>query len=206
MPLPFLSGGVRAVVEGSWDGQLTNNVLYFQLAGGDPTAVQVQTLAELLDTWYSTAVLPNLNEAFQYRSVTTQAINVGFGFLGIANAGSGTGGVDGESMSNNVNPCISFRTATAGRSFRGRNYIPGISVSDVDGNMIDTAWALALQAAYLGLTSAGAFDPEPFNWVVASFFLNGAPRGSAVGTIITNAIFTDLVVDSQRRRLPGRGR
>lgn len=202
-----LVGGVRVVINGLWNGQVTQNTLYFQTEGlTDPTAVEVNALANQIDDWFSSSILPNLNESFSYISVEATAINVGFGWQATAAANAGPGGVTGESMPNNVNPCISFRGAQVGRLSRGRNYVPGISTSDVLGNEIDADWMLQIASGYNELTSAGAFDPPGFNWVVASFFLNGAPRGAAVATQITTVLFTDNIVDSQRRRLPGRGR
>jgi len=206
MPLPLLSGGVRVTVEGLWDGQVTNNILYFQKAAGDPLLPEMVGLASTLDQWYSTTMLPALNENFTYNRIICQAINVGSGFR-VENAdNAGPGAVTGESAPNNVDPCLSFRSSLGGRSNRGRNYIPGISNSDVIGNIVDADWRIAVQTAYAELLPGGTYDPDPFVWVIASFFTAGAPRGSAVATPVVSCFFTDSIVDSQRRRLPGRGR
>jgi len=43
-------------------------------------------------------------------------------------------------------------------------------------------------------------------WVIASYFQNGAPRvGGPVYFVVDQIVFVDGIVDSQRRRLPGRG-
>lgn len=200
-------GGVHAQIVGRWDGQETINNLYFQTDNlADPTAEQVFALAQLLDSWYAGSVLPNLAQDFVYLYTQVRAINVGFGYQFFVDASSTGGSVEGEAVPNNVDPCISFRTGVAGRFSRGRNYIPGLPNSMVDGNQLSTAWTGPVAAAYNELTAGGAHDPDPFNWVVASFYSAGVPRGSALATPIIQALFTDNIVDSQRRRLPGRGR
>lgn len=202
-----LVGGVKAVIHGLWNGQNTQNILYFQTDNlADPSQSDVIVLCSLLNDWYSSDILPNLNESFTYLNVECTAINVAFGFQVTNGTATGVGGVTGESMPGNVDPCISFRGNTSGRFARGRNYVPGISASDVAGNVLDADWMTSIAAGYEALTGAGAFDPDPFNWVVASFFFNGAPRVSGLATEVFFAGFTDNIVDSQRRRLPGRGR
>jgi hypothetical protein len=120
------------------------------------------------------------------------------------------GGVAQESESNNTAYTITFLTAGRGRSNRGRNYIAGIPVTDVTGNTVAGSFRTGLLAYYSALR-AYAISWEGVAMVVVSRFsgvdAEGKPIPRAAG--VTNAItgFTtyDLIVDSQRRRLPGRG-
>jgi hypothetical protein len=75
----------------------------------------------------------------------------------------------------------------------------------VVGSTVTTSHANDIVAAYNQLLS-----PSPYVgtavWSVVSTQHNKAPRTNAVVLPITNALCVDTTVDSQRRRLPGRGR
>lgn len=124
--------------------------------------------------------------------------------LAISPAEGGTNVSAGEALPNNVSLCVSFRTNLRGRSFRGRNYLPPLPEQLVDGNTVLPATVAAIVDAYeaflAGVTGVG------LTWVVVSRFSNGAPRVTGLATEVTSVIVTDPTVDSQRRRLPGRGR
>jgi len=203
IPLPT---GAKAVIHQALDNQICLNDLWFALPSGAPTLSEVQALAVLVDAWFSGAILPYLNEGLAYGFTTVQAWDVVNGFTADVNTSAGIGGITGEAAPNNVSPCVSFRTGMAGRSFRGRNYIAGVSNSDILGNTIDTGWATTIVNGYNFLLPGGVNDPAPFVWSVASFFTANLPRLTGIATPITSVIFTDSIVDSQRRRLPGRGK
>lgn len=126
--------------------------------------------------------------------------------------GGDLNGVDnGDPLSNNVTWAIAFHTASRGRSFRGRNYIVGLTGNALsDANTVLGAWASNVITAYSGLIT-GALGAGQ-TWVVASRFSGidpdtgrPIPRAAGVVTPITTVAYSDLIVDSQRRRLPGRG-
>jgi hypothetical protein len=98
---------------------------------------------------------------------------------------------------------ITFRTGNRGRSFRGRNYIPGIPDTERVGNQVTSGFANTMQAAYQQLT--GLIPEMLGTWVVVSRFSGGLPRVTGVTTPVVQAAYHDLNLDSQRRRLTGRG-
>jgi len=114
-----------------------------------------------------------------------------------------TGGDPGASMPGNVALAVSFRTGLAGRSNRGRNYIPGVPRPWVAGNTVAGVWAGYLTTAYDSLITE--LVASEFTWVVVSRFTAGAVRALGVTNPIINSLVTDLAVDSMRRRLQGRG-
>jgi len=118
--------------------------------------------------------------------------------------GAGTlGGFDGTSSPGNVAMAVSFRTGHAGRSYRGRNYISGIPVADVEGNGISPYWAAAIVAAFEGFITEAV--SSGFAWVVVSTIAEGVLRELGVASPVIAAAVTDLAIDSMRRRLSGRG-
>lgn len=98
-------------------------------------------------------------------------------------------------------------TGTLGRSYRGRWYWPmweGSDLSDAD--------EVALTKAGNIVAALGAFQDGvetgtyPCEFGIVSFQHNGAVVNPGLFTRITGWGYSDLLVDSQRRRLLGRGR
>ncbi len=112
-------------------------------------------------------------------------------------------------LPNNVALTVSFRTGQRGRSFRGRNYISGFAEDQVVSNTVDSGTVADIESAYNALQDV-ASDNSCF-WVVVSRFsgVDGdgvpIPRVAGLTTDITSVLVVDPIVDSQRRRLPGRG-
>lgn len=97
----------------------------------------------------------------------------------------------------NVTLCVSLRTALAGRRFRGRKFFSGIPENATASNLIDSSLA--------------GFVVTGINNLIGALAGNGFPLSivSYIGPTVTpveTALVTDLFVDSQRRRLSGRGR
>jgi hypothetical protein len=123
------------------------------------------------------------------------------------------GGASGECAPNNVALCMSIRSAARGRSARGRNFIPGIPKDLIDENTVASGNVAAYEDAYAGLIGIGG--DSGFSQVVVSRFsgftiVDGkkvpTPRVSGVTHDVINSYVVDPTIDSQRRRLPGRGR
>jgi hypothetical protein len=113
-------------------------------------------------------------------------------------------GNNGASVPNNVAFVVTLRTGSTGRSYRGRSYVPGLPRDSVtDSRLQGTAPAdiVACYNALIGdLTETGA------HLAIISKYHNKLPRVTGVATDVTVATFVDNVTDSQRRRLPGRGK
>lgn len=120
------------------------------------------------------------------------------------------GSTGGANLPNNSAYVVTFLTAGRGRSKRGRNYIAGLTVNDeADPNRVNTTFRTGLLAfydAYLALCATNSVE-----LVVVSRFSgvdgDGRPIPRAAGVVTDVIGFTtfDTVLDSQRRRLPGRG-
>lgn len=112
--------------------------------------------------------------------------------------------LSGSAMPNSTTIAVKWGTGLTGRSFRGRTYHIGLAESQVNNNSIDSATVTGLLASYNTLLST--ITGTGYTMVVASRVSNNVPRTTGVTTPILNASFADITVDSQRRRLPGRGR
>ena len=109
----------------------------------------------------------------------------------------------GNTTPNNVTCAIQLHTAKRGRSYNGRLFHCGMPEVAYRGNDMYGPEMILLQAAYEAWMSF-AVDGITFTLVVLSRFHLKAPRAVAVCTPV-QSISVSPHVDSQRRRLTGRG-
>lgn len=206
MPLPLVANTAKATIRSLVDGQTMINDLSFRNeVSGSSDPIELGNLALALQNWYTASIIPLLSEDVVYGVTRVRDLSTDPGFEAEV-SGSSVGGVASEAAPNNVCAVPSFRTGVAGRSFRGRNYISGIPNSDISINVLSGDLVLAIIDAYGQLLPGGSVLPTNWEWVVVSYFTGGALRPVGLTSAITSVIFTDTVVDSQRRRLPGRGK
>lgn len=200
---------IKCVVHGTLDAQQTMNVLYFHKA--TPTVpADVAAILAAVDTMWANFTAAQLGSGYNYVSTTAQDISV------LTNPTSTIirspivpGGVASQALPGNSAPVVTKRTALSGRSNRGRIYIPGIPTNGTaTASSLSTSKVSGLLSSLSPLVGdilvAGLFH------AVVSFFsgVTGGgvpiPRVSGLATHV-NALSMDTSIDSQRRRLIGRG-
>jgi hypothetical protein len=184
-------------------GQRVENVIDVEVPGGIDAAVIADTANEV-GAWVLSDYLPLLSASVVFLNVEAKNLNIPSGGVAVFNAPPGSvGGIVSPAEPGNVSFCVSLRTALSGRSFRGRKYVPGIPANKRTENTIDAAWAADIVAAFNNLISIlNALDKF---LVVVSRVADGLERTIGVATHVDNASIVDLFIDSQRRRLTGRG-
>jgi hypothetical protein len=192
------------VIHQRLDGQLVENTLGFLHFSGPPGVVDLADLATGVGDYWGVNMLPLLSTSLTMEFVSARDLSFQEAMQAESISGQGAGGVGGAVLPNNVAACIAFHTALTGRSNHGRNYIAGIPEASVVGNTINTDLLVGLSTAYDGMKGPGTLA-SGWTWVIISRFHNGAARPEGITNEVTSAFFTDGVVDSQRRRLPGRG-
>lgn len=210
MPFVPVANTVEFELRSILDSQKVENTLYFG-RGFAPTAVQMLAMANLLAGWWATEVADYTSNDVElvevYATDLTSASGPTASYIPPSTL---TGGVAVPALSNNVSLCVSFRTANRGRSYRGRNYVVGLTTDAVVQNTVQTAYLDEIQQAYDLLPSLGT--ATGWTWYVVSRYSGvdpttgkPIPRVTGVRTPVTAAVIIDPTVDSQRRRLPGRG-
>ena len=193
-----------------WSGQQVETTSYFEKADGW-TLSDISDWLDQMNVIIQEELLPLLSTAIQFVELVARlldtASSIGFS-LPISPAVSG--GEDFPAVPNNSTYTISFKTGLTGRSFRGRNYVPGIPDNKRIENTIDSAFRTGLLAFYSTLRTAASENSTPM--VVVSRYSGvdpdtgkPIPRVTGVTTNVASISTADLVLDSQRRRLPGRG-
>jgi len=196
VPFVPIPNAAKITVKGDYFGQLVENV-WTCLTSGAPTLGDLESIASVVIANYPAIVEP-LSTSLTISEVTVRYLgdeagpevtNVPVTPIAGTNASPGLPG--------NVALCVSLRTALAGRRFRGRKYFSGWTEADVVGNQVDAGAVADIVAAC--------------NAFIADMIAEGYPLTIVSYTGLTNtnvvtALCIDPYVDSQRRRLPGRGR
>lgn len=205
MPFTPVPDTIQMELRHLLDGQMVENTLYFRNNNGAWGDQEAATFAQTIGAWYAGGPLDQLSQDLTLREVYITDLSSVSGFtVTVPLVPPTPGGVAEESMSNNVAVCVSFRTAFRGRSFRGRNYLAGIPIGAVLHNTLTTGFVNAINDAYGDLQSI--VNAVGVEWVVVSRYSGGVLRPTGIATPVQAAFLTDTTVDSQRRRLPGRGR
>lgn len=194
------------------DSQTMENTLFFQLPT-DPSAADLLSLGGDLIAWWGDNIAPQVSAAAELIEIvcTSLTSDTSPSVTSVPPVAA-LGLVSGDFLPTNASLAVSFRTNLRGRSFRGRNYVIGLTESQVTGNHVSNVSVAAYKAAYEVLLPAGGAFTDDWAWVVVSRF-HGVdvnhkpiPRTAGVRTAVTSVVIVDDVIDSQRRRLPGRGR
>jgi hypothetical protein len=186
-------------------GQQCENRLHINHFG-DPGPTELNSYAVNAWNWWELTYSPFIVDDCTLREVVATDIGVQNGEqVTYAPDTTTTGASIAFPLPNETSYCVSLRSASRGRSARGRWYVAGIPNNLLaDANNLTSAAAENYRAAlqtYINSVSAGAKAV-----VIVSYRTNNAPRpGGPVYFIVTSAVITDTVLDSQRRRKPGVG-
>lgn len=202
MPWPFLNGVIKVVVTWGFEGQPAINVHFVLMdtpASPIPDATLVNVATTLFtaidDNWKTRAgngwTCENIEAIDWSREAGNTKPAVGaFPITGVS-------AVQGSPAS--LCTVVSQRTDRTGRSYRGRNYIPGLDIAGVTDNTVNADVITDLGLLYSDWRTALATINTQH--VVFSTYAEGIKRATTVATPITSTII-DNRVDTQRRRLP----
>lgn len=199
-----IANTLKVAVEFTLAGQVV--VITFAAKGATaPTPTTMATLGDNIRDWAASVLMPQLSSALTFTGVTLTDETTSSGpVVHVPQPGSPVvGSITGGCAPNNVAKAFTLNTGNRGRSYRGRVYIPGIPDSrfNVD-NTVTSGFQTAILSGLVDL--AGRLVSDAFVMAVASRFAGGAPRVTGVATPVTG-FAGDTILDSQRRRLPGRG-
>jgi hypothetical protein len=192
-----------------WNEQVVETVLNF-LGLNDWTAGELHDLGSRLVQWWTTYLAPSLSTQIQLQMVRVRDISTANG-IGVEYSDGlpVSGNLNTASVPNNVTVAVKHSSGLTGRSFRGRTYVPGLAAGDINVNTLLIAPLQALHLAFQNLDIVN--DVNGALHVILSKYSGvdaqgrPLPRATAIATPVLS-YSVDPIVDSQRRRLPGRGR
>ena len=200
IPVP---NGMSLCFHFTQSGQNWQFCLTLRKGAGVPTSTDLDSVNAIAHTWATSLLLPQLNNAVTLvEVVTTDLTSQGAPQAIEAVGASGSGG--SQLVPQNAAMVVSQRTALRGRSYRGRVYMGGLLypslASDVDYSSTPAA------------NLASAFVTLDASLLAAGFSVGVASRSH--NKVVTNpAAFNRVIsyvvdqhIDSQRRRLFGRGK
>lgn len=188
---------------------VAENVFYWQ-SDHALTGAEMTTLAGAIKTSWGTTIKPYTSNSWWLTTIKITGMSSAGEPQVIYTTGlpiQGTLGV--ISAPPNVSLCVSCRTGYSGRSNRGRWYWIGLPVTWVQGTgILTSANAEFIRKALADFQYDLTWGSNPIDGqhVIASFRNNKAWRDTADIHVVNSYSVTDLNADSQRRRLPGRGR
>lgn len=197
------AGAVRADIQFLLQGQQCHNVIWCT-RNENWTDVQRLALAQAITDWWTGSaksyfstdmVLNQITVVNQETESAPSSVLIPTGSL--------TGVRTGTPAPNNVAAVATLRTALRGRSYRGRMYLGGISMSDITNAItLSSSWIATVLTLLAALKTA--IEGLGAIWVVVSKQHNKVALANGVKTPVA-AISMDTYVDSQRRRLGLRG-
>lgn len=185
-------------------GQRVENTLYFFKAGGHEAEDLVALGSSIIDWWIERYAAFATSDVQLLEVIVTDLSSDTAPSIAVPAPASTFGEAEPPSAPGNVTFTITFRTAERGRSARGRNYVVGIGESQITGNDVGATYRNLVSLAYNDLLSPGV-QPDGEIWSVVSRQQDNIPLSVGVHRTITSTGFADSAIDSQRRRLRGRG-
>lgn len=193
----------RVALEFSYSGQQCVITLWFEAE----TSFDVTSLIALSDAiiaWATDNLMPLLAEQLVFNAVRATAQDSSTApSVYVPVVPPVGGGVAGATEAPQVAVVASLRTDLRGRSYRGRNYIPGIPGAILETPGVITVIAAGQFAAAYELLSE-VEDATSTTHVVVSHYNAGGARPVGVTTPVTEYV-VDQPLDTQRRRSVGRG-
>jgi hypothetical protein len=188
----------------SYAGERTMNRIHVDVLTTPTTTIINGVLSELAD-WWTGNVQANISNTLALREVYGKSLETQPGPEATFSAGlPASGALFDDPMPNNVSLAVSLRSGSTGRSARGRWFWQGFTTNQITGSVVDSGIGSTIDAAMTALRSA--IVDLGYRWVIVSYTEDNAPRpGGPVYFQVNDILLVDNVVDSQRRRLPGRG-
>lgn len=186
-----------------YDLQNVVNVFHFRRVGqwGLP---ELESLAQVVATTWVNDVMIHLSANSLFLRVESRGLraqnDVSFDYV-LANPVAGSR--PGDSLPGSVAFAVTHLTGLTGRSNRGRTFFGALAESDVSGSTIAPARANGLRDGLASVRNLAA--NAGWQQVVVSRYENKVRRPEGIAVPVIGFRYRDLTVDSQRRRLPGRG-
>lgn len=208
---PVTNGAQVRLIQ-SFRDQLVVNTLWFLHLTGAPTFADIQALATACNFQWQSSIATLLSNDLSYERCIVRDYSVENSFEAVASPSSPVPGTAGDAMPNNVAFAVSLRTGLSGRAYRGRIYLAGIPRAVVEENSLMSTFLDDVSIAMSGFIGPSEIVPD-WQLGVAHRVSSGPPPerlpiplDPGVITVASNFSFSDVIVDSQRRRLPGRGK
>jgi hypothetical protein len=203
MPFVPVPNGAEVSLHGKLSGQ--DAVTTFNVTKpGSWDASNLDTLTAAVDTFWNATLKALMSTSYQYLFTRARDMRTVIGFQSENGDHAGFGTETGVALPNNSTIAIARKSGMTGRSSNGRIFWPGMTQDMlVDDNHVNDTWSAAATGALNTLSDL--FDSLSWTEVIVQRSAAGVPLAEAVVWTVAEYIMVDKVLDSMRRRLPGRG-
>lgn len=186
------------------DQQVENVIHFRKVDASEITLADMDQIGQAVVEWHETSVQPGQHPGCWLMSLHMSDLTTDSGIVVDYTAGLPHQGeyATGAALPNNVTVAVKLATPYRGRSYQGRQYVIGMSEELINGNTIVPTTYTSYTNAYSALI--GILLPD-WALVVVSYQVNKTPRTVAHSTAVTS-VKVNQTIDSQRRRLPERGK
>jgi len=200
---------LKVSVQGTYDGQLVENKFYAKAAEA-VTDVMVAALAGVVEDWVHNTMLAHLPSAYVFTRTVARDLTSEASFESISSAHTGeTGAITSTpAMPGNVTIAVHRDTGLSGKKAKSRIYWPGLNTGALTGeNQFSTAEATALIDALDTLRDDILADTSTtWTYGYVQRIIDHVKLTAGNFIEVFHHSVTDRNMDSQRRRLAGRGR
>lgn len=194
---------IEAALQFECEGSQLRNIINFRFPGVGLEASMDGLLAELAG-WYEDTLTLQSGTNLQFTGIKLTALATADGrVLEWAPATTVYGAAGGPGAPANVTLALKLGTGYRGRSAMGRVFLNGVPQDVVSGSYVSSTFRDDVVECWTQLLDDGVIFAHKL--CVVSRFHEGAPRTQGITHDVT-VITANTVVDSQRRRLPGRGK
>lgn len=169
---------------------------------------QCAVIADAVASWALDAgTLATLGTDFQFTAIKVTALDTDESPTAEVPVAGAFGTHSGALLPNNVSLAIHKTSAIGGASAKGRVYHPSLTAAQLeDANTVSDTSATEICEVWRNLRDVvAAIDGLSAVLAYVSYVHAGVPRVAGLVIPILDFICKDRTVDSQRRRLPGRG-
>lgn len=193
---------IRICLQAVWEGQ-TVEICVGILKNTAVTLPDLATVTTDMEAWRVAEMVPLTSVSVTFTQWYALSLTSATSPSLITPIVLDTAGTDfAVTVPNNSTLVTTFQTDLRGRSYRGRAYWYGIAAANLfNSTEADPSYAAALTAAFAAINS---YLTSGFAHVVISYQNNNVVRTTAARTPVTG-YRTEVRMDSQRRRLEGRG-
>jgi hypothetical protein len=187
-------------------GEAIENVLYFTRFLGVNQA-QNQNIAEWVADWWEDQLRTIQRDDLTLREVYSRCLTSEDSHQYTDTRYTGYAGeyTSGNPLPGSVSFAVSFRTGFAGRSNRGRNFACALSTVQTDANQVTSTYRDAIVGIYEQFLQPSPWISSSWAWVVVSRWNNHEQREFGIATPVVTVLAVNDDLDSQRKRLAGRG-
>jgi hypothetical protein len=187
-------------------GQQASQAVFLTFAVRKPTEISagdLSTIADVVDAWYGATFRTHVSADCAFNSIKVTDLTTVSSPTWEQSVTDPQEGASTAAVPNNVALVVTSRTALRGRSYRGRNFVPGMPAA---GLVNKTTWNASQYNAIAGDWQQLDLDfgLAGYERVVLSRQLDGVRRTTGVATVITAYVGRGRI-GTQRRRVLGTG-